>query len=491
MRKKYTVTNMAALLSAAMMVSGCAGNAGAGIQAEPESMMETEAVVETSEEVVETIPEAAISAEASISIPYGSRVVVTEDEMPEREEGSNDPYYIQVEITDAVEWSYELHEVESEEEAVEETENTAEESEQETAEATESEEASEEEGILFNTPGVFEIVITAIGQGENETTFSVAVNVFDGVAPELEVEDISVTKGGKVDYMKSVKAVDEIDGDLTEQVEVDASSVDLATTGKYTVAYSVSDAAGNKAEAEATVTVKEKNSSNSSASNSGSTSSEGSASTGSGDTSGNQASSGSTGNTQSQEEAYQAWMDMFAGMDNPFSIAMIWEAGRDDYRGMVTEEQWNSVNAYVMERTGGKTSAELLAEPTDGNTGSSQQPSTRPQTPERTHDRNAALEAFNYQNEVRASVGAPALEWDEELYNLCIGRSEQIIGDFSHSGVPDGCGENIAKGSSSAYAIVYDGWCKSEGHYNNMINDRYTKGAIANYGDHWVALFKY
>ncbi len=50
-------------------------------------------------------------------------------------------------------------------------------------------------------------------------------------------------------------ATDNIDGDLTASIAIDASTVDVNTEGTYTVAYSVSDAAGNLATAARTVSV--------------------------------------------------------------------------------------------------------------------------------------------------------------------------------------------------------------------------------------------
>jgi hypothetical protein len=50
-------------------------------------------------------------------------------------------------------------------------------------------------------------------------------------------------------------ATDDVDGDLTSSITIDASQVDMNTIGMYTVAYSVSDIAGNTATAERIVRV--------------------------------------------------------------------------------------------------------------------------------------------------------------------------------------------------------------------------------------------
>ena len=48
--------------------------------------------------------------------------------------------------------------------------------------------------------------------------------------------------------------------------------------------------------------------------------------------------------------------------------------------------------------------------------------------------------------------------------------------------------ENIAKGCYTADEAI-NGWFSSTGHRNNMLDIEYTKGAIARYGNYWVALF--
>lgn len=68
--------------------------------------------------------------------------------------------------------------------------------------------------------------------GEKEITISAGSNYFDGGA----------------------KAIDNIDGDITSNIKV-SGSVNTNSPGTYTITYSVSDKAGNKAEAKRVVTV--------------------------------------------------------------------------------------------------------------------------------------------------------------------------------------------------------------------------------------------
>ncbi|PSL38319.1 calcineurin-like phosphoesterase family protein [Labedella gwakjiensis] len=81
------------------------------------------------------------------------------------------------------------------------------------------------------------------------------VTLTKDAAPELTVpEDGEVEKGAEFDPRDGVSATDNVDGDLTEAIEV-AGSVDTATAGAYTLTYTVKDARGNTTTAERIVTV--------------------------------------------------------------------------------------------------------------------------------------------------------------------------------------------------------------------------------------------
>ena len=103
----------------------------------------------------------------------------------------------------------------------------------------------------FHKPGTYEATITASDESDNKTKVKVEVKAVDKTKPEFSglPESISLTDKDKdYDWMKKVTAKDEIDGDLTKDVEVKAKAVKFGTPGKYMVAYSVKDKAGNKAE---------------------------------------------------------------------------------------------------------------------------------------------------------------------------------------------------------------------------------------------------
>ena len=56
----------------------------------------------------------------------------------------------------------------------------------------------------------------------------------------------------------SVKAVDDVDSDVTGVVKVSGDTVDTSKPGAYTLVYTVSDAAGSEASVTRVATVKEK-----------------------------------------------------------------------------------------------------------------------------------------------------------------------------------------------------------------------------------------
>lgn len=108
--------------------------------------------------------------------------------------------------------------------------------------------------------GAYQINIFVRDIHENYNVYQFLFEVYtpDTEAPVITAEDKAVEYGKTPDYMADVSAVDNVDGDLTEKLEVDASQVNVNKAGKYAVIYSVSDEAGNQGTKEIMVTVKEK-----------------------------------------------------------------------------------------------------------------------------------------------------------------------------------------------------------------------------------------
>ena len=102
-------------------------------------------------------------------------------------------------------------------------------------------------------------VSDAAGNPADEVTRTVNVTAdADVTSPEITLEGAnpqSIELG--TDYSElGATAEDNIDGDITNNIVIDASNVDVDTVGDYTVTYNVSDAAGNPAdEVTRTVTI--------------------------------------------------------------------------------------------------------------------------------------------------------------------------------------------------------------------------------------------
>ena len=87
----------------------------------------------------------------------------------------------------------------------------------------------------------------------------------DSKAPQLSVpnEDLVVEAGSTPDLLAGVTASDDVDGDLTDSIEV-VGNVDFNKPGRYVINYVVKDVNGNQATANRIVVVNEKDNSSSS-----------------------------------------------------------------------------------------------------------------------------------------------------------------------------------------------------------------------------------
>ncbi len=110
-------------------------------------------------------------------------------------------------------------------------------------------------------------------------------------------------------------------------------------------------------------------------------------------------------------------------------------------------------------------------------------------------------------NEIRRSNGLSELKLNQKLSSVARTKSQDMRnkGYFSHTSPTYGtpfemitefgisyrtAGENIAKGYSSAKAVV-DGWMNSEGHRANILNSSFTEigvGYVAD-GNYWTQMF--
>lgn len=113
-----------------------------------------------------------------------------------------------------------------------------------------------------STAGEKTITVTYAADTSLTATFKVTVKEaepVDTVPPVISgADDVAVEFGASFDPMAGVKAVDDVDGDVTGDVKVSVDTVDTSKPGAYTLVYTVSNAAGNEASVTRVATVKEK-----------------------------------------------------------------------------------------------------------------------------------------------------------------------------------------------------------------------------------------
>lgn len=111
-----------------------------------------------------------------------------------------------------------------------------------------------------NIPGEYTIRYTVANKkGKNETTVKRRVLVKDNIAPTIELkgeDTIKLLVGDKYEE-KGASANDNIDGDLTNNIEI-LGSVDTSKPENYEIEYRIRDSAGNQATAKRKVIVSEK-----------------------------------------------------------------------------------------------------------------------------------------------------------------------------------------------------------------------------------------
>lgn len=105
----------------------------------------------------------------------------------------------------------------------------------------------------------YNIIYTVEDSSGNKATEIRKVSILDDIAPEIKLNgesNISITIGTKYEE-KGAKALDEKDGDLTNNIQI-TGSVDTSKAGTYTITYKVKDSKGNEATATRKVTVNNK-----------------------------------------------------------------------------------------------------------------------------------------------------------------------------------------------------------------------------------------
>lgn len=87
-------------------------------------------------------------------------------------------------------------------------------------------------------------------------------------------------------------------------------------------------------------------------------------------------------------------------------------------------------------------------------------------------------------NDARAETGVGALVWDNSLDADAMRRAVEISTNFAHENVPARCGENIHMQSWGCSAEdAFNSWWNSQGHHDNMLNEKYTRISVALFFD--------
>lgn len=116
-------------------------------------------------------------------------------------------------------------------------------------------------------PGIYTLTYRAADREGNIATATSTVTVGESPTPEPStdttaptfagIKDATIDFGTHFNPLAGVSATDDRDGDITAGITV-TGAVDTSKAGTYTLVYTVSDAAGNTAEAKRTITVKAK-----------------------------------------------------------------------------------------------------------------------------------------------------------------------------------------------------------------------------------------
>ena len=111
--------------------------------------------------------------------------------------------------------------------------------------------------ITYTKSGDYDNTITVSDDNGNTTSVDIKISVID--APSINgISDKTVTVGDTIDYLSGITAVDGKGTDITGNIEVDSSKVDINTPGTYQITYKVTDSYGFSTGANCNITVNEK-----------------------------------------------------------------------------------------------------------------------------------------------------------------------------------------------------------------------------------------
>ena len=124
------------------------------------------------------------------------------------------------------------------------------------AEAFFSQGDSLEDSLRFDSVGQYEVEVLARDGSGNESGGQISVVV--DTAPSFDgIHNFYCIPGSEPDYLEAVTAQDDLDGDLTADIRVDDSEVDLSVPGDYSLHYVAEDSYGLETVEDARVLVAE------------------------------------------------------------------------------------------------------------------------------------------------------------------------------------------------------------------------------------------
>lgn len=180
---------------------------------------------------------------------------------------TNNPLHMSDIITNVTELSGSIDASFKDKPKSESTDNTESVSATENTESTESGSASviavggcnlkHNDEITYTKSGDYDNTITVTDDAGNSTDIDIKISVID--APSINgISDKTVTVGDTIDYLSGITAVDGKGTDITGNIEVDSSKVDINTPGTYQITYKVTDSYGFSTGANCNITVNEK-----------------------------------------------------------------------------------------------------------------------------------------------------------------------------------------------------------------------------------------
>lgn len=111
--------------------------------------------------------------------------------------------------------------------------------------------------ITYSKSGDYDNTITVTDDAGNTSDIDIKISVID--APSMNgISDKTVTVGDTIDYLSGITATDGKGTDITGNIEVDSSKVDINTPGTYQITYKVTDSYGFSTGANCNITVNEK-----------------------------------------------------------------------------------------------------------------------------------------------------------------------------------------------------------------------------------------